>query len=77
VGGAKVVGISQRRTRELARFQSVAYLAWDPAGLIDALDLPEEAVAVLMAGVSPVGMTVGGSRGGEWGVVERLLDALP
>jgi lipoate-protein ligase A len=77
VDGAKVVGISQRRTRELARFQSVAYLAWDPAGLIDAMDLPEEAVAVLMAGVSPVGMTAGGSPGGEWGVVERLLDALP
>lgn len=27
--GAKVVGISQRRTREFARFQCVTYVAWD------------------------------------------------
>jgi lipoate-protein ligase A len=77
VGGAKVVGISQRRTRELARFQSVAYLEWDPSGLIGALDLPEQAVQVLTAGVSSVGSIAGGSGGGEWDVVERLLEALP
>ena len=33
IGGAKVVGISQRRTRESARFQCVAYERWDPAPL--------------------------------------------
>ena len=27
--GAKVVGISQRRTRDFARFQCIAYFAWD------------------------------------------------
>ena len=29
VGDAKVVGISQRRTREFARFQCIAYSTWD------------------------------------------------
>ena len=27
---AKIVGISQRRTRDLARFQCTMYLQWDP-----------------------------------------------
>lgn len=31
--GRKLVGISQRRTREGARFQCVAYRSWDPARL--------------------------------------------
>lgn len=42
VGGAKAVGISQRRTREVARFQCAALLAWDPDTLLDLLaPLPE------------------------------------
>jgi hypothetical protein len=28
---AKIVGISQRRTRDLARFQCTMYLQWEPA----------------------------------------------
>jgi hypothetical protein len=28
--GAKVVGVSQRRTRDAARFQSMAHLVWHP-----------------------------------------------
>ena len=39
IGGAKVVGISQRRTRELARFQCVAYEAWDPKPLRELVGL--------------------------------------
>ena len=38
-GGAKVVGISQRRTRAAARFQCAAYSAWDPTPLVDLLRL--------------------------------------
>ena len=34
VGGRKVVGISQRRTRGWARFQCAAYRRWDPAALV-------------------------------------------
>lgn len=39
VGDRKVVGISQRRTREGALFQCVVPLAWDPAPLLAALAL--------------------------------------
>lgn len=38
-GGAKVVGISQRRTRAAARFQCAALLRWDPGALLDLLAL--------------------------------------
>ena len=39
VDGRKVVGISQRRTRVGARFQCIAYDAWDPYDVLDLLDL--------------------------------------
>lgn len=42
VGDRKVVGISQRRTRDGARFQCIAYDRWDPADVLDLLDLAEE-----------------------------------
>lgn len=35
--GRKVVGLSQRRTRDLARFQCVAYASWDPEVLLGLL----------------------------------------
>lgn len=74
--GHKVVGISQRRTSRLARFQCVAYLRWDPVPLLGALAsvdprLPSRLTGSVAALPAPV---VGG---GEWGVVERLLLALP
>jgi lipoate-protein ligase A len=37
--GPKLVGISQRRTRDAARFQCVALRAWDPAAVLDLLAL--------------------------------------
>jgi lipoate-protein ligase A len=37
--GVKVVGISQRRTRDLARFQCIAYFAWDVESHVGALPL--------------------------------------
>ena len=39
VGGAKVVGLSQRRTREGAWFSSAALLEWDPGALLSLLAL--------------------------------------
>ncbi len=39
VGGAKVVGMCQRRTRSGALFQCAALLAWAPDRLLDVLDL--------------------------------------
>ena len=37
--GAKVVGMSQRRTRDAARFQCAALARWDPVALLDLLAL--------------------------------------
>ena len=40
--GEKVVGLSQRRTREVARFQCAALGRWDPLALLDLLALTGE-----------------------------------
>ena len=44
---AKLVGISQRRTRDLARFQCVLYRAYDPSLMVAVLRDPRPAVAAL------------------------------
>lgn len=41
VGGRKLVGISQRRTREAARFQCLVHRTWDPMALLGLLDLDD------------------------------------
>ena len=51
VGGRKVVGISQRRTRGWARFQCAAYRRWDPEALVPLLADPRPAVEDLAATV--------------------------
>jgi lipoate-protein ligase A len=72
--GAKVVGISQRRTRAGARFQCAVPLRWDPAALASllALDGAERYAlsADLAAAVAPVA-----SAPDE--VVDAFLDRLP
>lgn len=55
VGGRKVVGISQRRTREGALFQCAVYRTWDPAPLVAHLGLPGEAVGELADAAFGVG----------------------
>jgi lipoate---protein ligase len=55
VDGAKVVGISQRRTRAGALFQCGALVAWEPQPLLDVLALPAEdraEAAAALAGVA-------------------------
>ena len=42
IGGAKVVGMSQRRTRQGALFQCAVPIVWDPAALLDLLALDDE-----------------------------------
>jgi lipoate-protein ligase A len=42
VGGRKVVGISQRRTRAGARFQCALLLGWDPTLLLQVLALSDD-----------------------------------
>lgn len=57
-GGAKVVGVSQRRSAEGARFQCAALLRWDPLEVLDLLVLGEaaraEAAAVLAGAAGAV-----------------------
>ncbi len=53
-GGPKVVGISQRRTREAARFQCAAYQVFDPVPMLALLTPPtprDAEVAPLAVGV--------------------------
>jgi lipoate-protein ligase A len=70
VGGAKAVGISQRRTRAGARFQCVVPGTWDPARLAGLLAIAPERrealVADLAAAVHP-----------EEVAIEALIAALP
>ncbi len=73
--GRKVVGISQRRTREGARFQCVAYLDWDPALLLEVLRA--DAAGLAPALVQRAGALPATSGTTEWSVVERLLAELP
>jgi lipoate---protein ligase len=47
VEGRKAVGISQRRSRTLARFQTAAYVRWDPAALVELLEPPRPEAAEL------------------------------
>lgn len=59
VGGRKVVGISQRRTREAARFQCALLHRWDPLPLLDLLVLEEgERLAALLE-LAPAASGVG------------------
>lgn len=71
---AKVVGISQRRTRAGARFQCAALLGWDPATLLALLaldDAARDAAATALAGVgAPVDRPAGA-------VLDALLGHLP
>lgn len=41
IDGRKAVGISQRRTRAGARFQCIAYDRWDPAEVVDLLEMSD------------------------------------
>ena len=74
VGGAKAVGLAQRRTRHGARFQTAVNLAWDPVPLVGLLALGpaerDQAATELRATVVTV-------PGPAERVVEALLAHLP
>jgi lipoate-protein ligase A len=74
VGGRKVVGISQRRTREEAVFQCAALVRWDPASLLRLLSLPGQerrTASSVLAGLA-AGAGVEAAR-----LEQALLGALP
>jgi len=51
VGGRKVVGIAQRRTRSGARFQCAALRSWDPDPLLGAVVPPDADLAGVATGL--------------------------
>lgn len=57
VAGAKAVGISQRRTRRAARFQTALVLRWSPASLVGLLAAPRPTADELREHVRAVGGT--------------------
>lgn len=74
VGGAKVLGVSQRRTRSAARFQCALLARWDPVPLLDVLalgDADRAAAAADLAGAA-AGVPVPVAD-----VAAALRDALP
>src|SRR5205085_6277713 len=54
VAQRKIVGIAQRRTRASALFQCAVNLRWDPAPLVRALGLPDQAIGDLRDAVIAV-----------------------
>jgi len=75
VGDRKVVGTSQRRTREGAIFQVAVALVWAPRLLFDLLRMPEEAEPELMATGIGLAAIVPGIRAAS--VAAAVLAALP
>lgn len=68
--GRKVVGVSQRRTRAVARFQCAAYSRWDPAPLVELLHLDGAGAAALADAAVGTGIPPGA-------MVDALLRHLP
>lgn len=58
-GGAKLVGISQRRTRGAARFQCAALGCWDPGALVGLLALEPAQRSSAAAALADVAVGVG------------------
>lgn len=74
VGAAKVVGMSQRRTRTCHLFQCCALLRWDPTAILALLELPAPARARAEMDLGGCARGVGPDAGEElW---ERLSVAL-
>lgn len=69
VGGAKMVGVSQRRTRNGALFQCGALLRWRPADLVAVLRLPDSARR------EAAGQLAGVAAGAGDHLRSRLIDA--
>ena len=67
--GAKLLGLSQRRTRAGARFQCAALADWDPGPLVALLTLGQEERPSAVAELAPVAAGVGVP-------FDALLDAL-
>jgi lipoate-protein ligase A len=74
-GGAKLVGISQRRTRHGSLFQCACLLRWEPSELLQLLRLGQAERARAAAELSGAASGAGGERGDD--ILAQLLRALP
>lgn len=78
VGGRKVVGVAQWRSRQGALFQTMAHRQWDPAALLHLLVVPPgaaDAVAALPG--AAVGVAELGVPAGVAALEAALLEGLP
>lgn len=73
VGGRKLVGWTQRRTRAGSRFSGLIYPRWDPEPLLDALVLHADVRRRAAAGTGGVGI---GSLEVGLGGADEVLDAI-
>jgi lipoate---protein ligase len=74
VGDQKVVGLSQRRTRQAALFQTAALLTWDPTSIVGLLDLDDDEAAEAVAGLSRAARALGADHASA--LLEGLRGAL-
>jgi len=79
VGGRKLVGLAQRRTRAGVRFQCALLLRWEPAALLGLLALAntERAGAAADLASAAVGLSELGLGAGPEAVLDALLARLP
>lgn len=83
VGGRKLVGLSQRRTRQWAWFQCVVHRRWNPAATVELLSprrtapgWGDSAAAGLDAALREGVTSLADAPGAEWDVVSGLLASL-
>jgi len=72
---SKLVGISQRRTRQGSLFQCACILSWEPRRLLELLALPSERVEVGVIELAHAGKGISPERAPE--LVSSLLSVLP
>jgi lipoate-protein ligase A len=75
IDGKKVVGVSQRRTRTAALFQTAALLRWDPAALLALLRADAGGRGEAAADLAMVAVGVGPEHAGP--LIDGFLAALP
>ena len=73
VGNRKLVGISQRRTRDWVRLQTMAYRVWEPGRLVDVLSLTDRERAVLVTDLGDAAAALGDPAD----VIDALRHRLP
>ena len=74
-GGAKVVGLAQRRTRAGAKFQCAVPIEWDTTALLGLMDLDDRDRCQAASDLAGVAMGVGAEMASR--LVPAFLDRLP